>query len=210
MNIHDESDLWEPPTNCVKQIGRLNKVGETLLYTAPQNPNVAIKETHIQKNDWYALIKYTAVKDIKVNTIGGVYDYRAMGFVDEKAIMVHELYNSFLRDEFSRDVGNGTEYLYRISERIAKDYFDLPPEIQDAWCYSSVQDKNKYNVCFRPEKAHELLKLNGAMICRKDDNEDIRPRCIAVSMNGKLEFYKLGTDVQKKEFPEIITGKSVD
>jgi len=47
MNIHDESDLWEPPTNCVKQIGRLNKVGETLLYTAPQNPNVAIKETHI-------------------------------------------------------------------------------------------------------------------------------------------------------------------
>lgn len=203
MNIKEEKDLWEPPEECVKSMGRLNKIRESLLYTSPTNPNVAIKETHIQKDDWYALIKYTANKDVKVNIIGGTYDYKALGFTNDTAIMVHELYNNFLRDEFSRDVGIGTEFLYRVSERIAKDYFDLPSEMQDAWCYSSVQNKEQYNVCFRPDKAHELLQLNGAMICKKEDDELIRPRCVAVVEDGKVAFYPLGSIAQKKSFPEM-------
>ena len=204
MNFNTLSDFWEPPAICVTEMGRLNKIGESLLYTSPANPQVAIKEMHLQEEKGEAWRKYTAMREVKVNIIGGIYDYKAIGFTDEKAIMIHELYNDFLRTEFSRDVGNGTEYLYRISERITKDYFDLPREVQDAWCYSSVQDKQQYNVCFRPGPAHELLKLDGAMICKKEKDEMIRPRCVAIIENEKIAFYPLGSDIQKKVFPEIV------
>ncbi len=82
-----------------------------------------------------------------MNIIGGQYNYSAIGFTDDTAILNNDLINNFLKDEFSRDVGRGTEYLYKISEIIAKWYFDLPPgDVQDAWAYSSIQDKEKYNL----------------------------------------------------------------
>lgn len=128
-----------------------------------------MKEVYIKEGDYYALIKYNAIEPIKVNVIGGKYDYKAIGLTDNKAILNHEIINDFLRDEFSRDVGTGTEYLYKISEIIAKHYFDLPPrDDQNAWAYCSIQDKEKLNVCFRPDIAHEILKLEGALICKKE------------------------------------------
>ena len=206
-NFKTYSDLWEPPKEVLVNYGRLNKPNESLLYTSFE-PEVAIKETHISENDFYALIKYTAKDIVKVNFIGDDYDYNALGLFNTQAITVHEIYNNFLRDEFSRDVGQGTEFLYRISERIAKDYFDLPPrEMQDAWGYGSVYDKNKYNVCFRPEIAHDLLEVKGAVICKKDATDSIHVKCIALCCeSGEIQYFKLGSVEQKIFFPEIIVG----
>ena len=136
--------------------------------------------------------------------IGGDFNYDQIGEISEKAKLVHEIYRNFLCDEFSRDVGKGTEYLYRISEKIAKDHFDLPPRVvQDAWAYTSVQDKTKYNVCFRPEIAHDLLELNGAMICKKGEDTALKVYCVAVDSdeNNNIMFYPVGSDVQKRAFP---------
>ncbi len=209
-NFKTVSDMWEPPSNVLKTYGRLNKPYESLLYVALE-PLTAVRETHIKENDFYAVIKYKAIKDIKVVVIGDDYDYSVNGITDKHAITVHEIYNNFFKDEFSRDVGIGTEYLYRISEQIAKSYFDYPPrEFQDAWAYCSVQDKTKYNVCFRPDIAHELLELQGAMICKKDNTDNINVRCIAkVDNNGKLNFFYLGTPEQKEIFPEIVLNNNI-
>ena len=126
---------------------------------------------------------------------------------DEKVKLIHEIYNGFLRDEFSRDVGKGTEYLHRVSEKIAKDYYDLPPRVvQDAWAYVSVQDKKKYNVCFRPELAHELLEVNGVMMCKRNNDRKMQFFCITdgSDVKGKIMFYPMVSDIQKKIFPELI------
>ncbi|MGI6349352.1 MAG: hypothetical protein GX245_02250 [Eubacteriaceae bacterium] len=88
---------------------------------------------------------------------------------------------------------------------IAKDYFDLPPRVaQDAWAYSSVRDKTKYNVCFRPDIAHDLLELNGAMICKTNPLKT-HVLCVAVGAdeNNKILFYPNGSEQQKQVFPEI-------
>lgn len=199
------SGFWEPPTQFVTKRQRLNKVGESLLYVTPGDPVVPTRELHIQENTYYALIKYVAVKPVKVNIIGGQYNYEQLGIHDERAILIHELYNNFLKDEFSRDVAPGLEYLYTVSEMIAKSYFDLPPRIvQDAWAYSSVQDKSKYNVCFRPEIAHEILKLEGAAICKNKDDQ-IQAYCIAVDLDGtgKIQYIQMNTDLQRERFPEF-------
>ncbi|WP_251197520.1 hypothetical protein [Anaerotardibacter muris] len=199
-------DLWEPPEASVKVAGRLNKAGESLLYVAPMDPTGLFQEVGVSDGDWYALIRYSALDEIKVNVIGGQYDYEAMGITDETALLNNEIINDFLKDEFSKPVGKGTEYLYKASEIIAKWYFDLPSEdIQDAWAYSSVHDTSKYNVCFRPEIAHKLLKLDGAMICKKGKGDSINVYCIALGLEetGEVLFYPLGSEQQKQSFPEI-------
>lgn len=209
-NFNIYSDFWEPPSDAVINYGRLHKIGEPMLYVTPGDTTVPIKETKVQEGEYYALIHYIANKEVKANIIGGMYDYDAIGFSDRKAITAHETYNNFLYTEFSRDVGVGTEYLYRVSELIAKNFFDLPPrEIQDAWAYSSICDKTKYNVCFRPEIAHEVLELKGAMICKKTDDDSINVYCIALPKEDKkgISFYQLGSEVQKAVFPDIFYQK---
>lgn len=197
-------DYWETDPKYLTTYGRLNKPGESLLYTSP-DIYCSIGEVHIQEGEPFVAIQYTAKSDIKVNMIGGEFDYAQLGIQDAKVKLIHEIYNSFLRDEFSRDVGKGTEYLYRVSEEIAKSYFDLPPRIaQDAWAYSSVQDKTKYNVCFRPKIAHELLELNGAMLCKMKPI-GLQVLCVAVGAdeNNNILFYHIGSEQQKRVFPEI-------
>ena len=200
------SDMWEPPNEKVTRPERLNKIGESLLYTTLADPFIAIQEARVQGGDIYALIKYIAKDDVKVNVIGGGFEQDELPFNDANSIIVFNLINDFLRDEFSRIVGEGTEYLYRISESIAKDYFDLPPRVsQDAWAYSSIQDKHKYNVCFRPDIAHELLSLHGAIVCKKDESDGIKAICVAVpSMtDNTIKFHRLGSEIQRELFPEI-------
>ena len=199
-------DYWETDPKYLTKYGRLNKPGESLLYLSP-DLRCSIDEVHIQKDELFAAIQYTAKSDIKVNMIGGEFDYEKLGIQDEKVKLIHEIYNGFLRDEFSRDVGKGTEYLYKVSERIAKTYFDLPPRVvQDAWAYSSVQDKTKYNVCFRPEIAHELLDLNGAMLCKMNRSMGIQVLYVAVGADedNNILFYRIGSEQQKKVFPQIV------
>ena len=199
------ADYWETDPKYLTQYGRLNKPHESLLYTAP-DLFCAVDEVKISENEYFAAIQYTAISPVKVNMIGGEIDYKLNGATDKQAILVHEIYNSFLRDEFSRDVGKGTEYLYKTSEIIAKTFFDLPPrDVQDAWAYSSVQNKEKYNVCFRPEIAHDILRLDGALICRRSKDNQVEVVCVAIGANekGDIVFYPLGSEPQQTVFPEL-------
>ena len=110
------ADCWEPPREIVG-IGRLNKEGEPLLYTSPIDPFVAIGELKVPDGERFSLIVYEAVEDVNVAMIGGAV--HTDGLDDADALKV-EMIQGFLRDEFTRDVGQGTEFLYRISEVIAK------------------------------------------------------------------------------------------
>lgn len=204
-NLSILSDFWNPPEKLVKANGRLNKIGESLLYTSPLNPYVPIKEMKLKHDAYYALIVYEALSEVKVNIIGGEYNYDKLGIKDEHVILINDFYNDFLREEFSRDVGIGTEYLYIVSEIIAKSYFDLPRDMQDAWAYSSVQDKKMYNVCFRPDIAKDLLELHGAVIAKNISSDNIYSVAVTHGFdnNGIAMFYPIGSDVQKQYFPEI-------
>ena len=206
-NLSFESDFWNAPESCITKYGRLNKPAESLLYTAPINPQVAIREVKLREDAFYSLITYEAKDDIKVNSIGMEYNYELLGIRDKQSILINDMINDFLRDEFSRDVGSETEYLYKISEIIAKDYFDLPPRVvQDAWASPSVKDKLSYNVCFRPDIINGLLQLKGALICKYDNTDNINVKCIAYGFNkeGYANFYELGSPIQKAIFPEIV------
>ncbi len=110
---------------------------------------------------------------------------------DEDALKV-EMLHDFLRHEFTRDVGRGTEYLYRISESIAKSWFDLPPEVQDAWCYPSIVDQNLYNIAFRPRQRSKLRLL------------EVQIGTYRTSESGELELQPTWRVTQPKEGVNLV------
>ncbi|ENZ8140828.1 TPA: hypothetical protein ACU94I_001050 [Klebsiella aerogenes] len=200
-------DCWEPPEHVV-QAGRLNRENESLLYTAPILPFVAVEEMKINDNQLFSLIVYEALEQINVTMIGQVPNVD--GLNSDEALKARML-QDFLRHEFIRDVGVGTEYLYRISESIAKDYFDLPPDFQDAWCYPSVAKKGHVNVCFRKGK-RDKLKFIGTQITsiiRQNENYSFHPRLIATTAvdGSNLSYYKIGSEIQRNLFPEIMVQR---
>ncbi|HHX0016758.1 TPA: hypothetical protein ACU3MP_000341 [Staphylococcus aureus] len=205
--MQNPQDFWNPPEKLVKKPGRLNKIGESLLYVSPIDPYVCINELKIKPGQFFLLIKYTAVEDINVNIIGGEYNYEKLNIKSRKAIFIHEMINNFLKEEYSREVGEGTEHLYKTSELIAKNFFDLPPEvIQDAWAYISTFDKKSYNVCFRPEIAKKKMNLVGGIIAKLNDKNKINCLLFTPGYDAKYNktiFYELGSDYQKELFPEI-------
>ena len=107
------------------------------------------------------LIEYEALKDVKVVNIGM---WKSNSDLSEEENLKMIMMMNLLGDLFSRDVGDGTEFLYRLSERIAKNYFDLPSEVQNGWCYPSVASKQFLNVCFRPEIAKSVLKVKNVLV----------------------------------------------
>jgi hypothetical protein len=200
--LKSEQDLWAPPANIVKR-QRLNRDNEPLLYTTPLLPNISIEEKRIEEGKNFILIQYEALSDISVSMIGCMPEIS--GLTSEENIK-HKMINDFLRDEFIRDVGIGTEYLYKISETIAKDHFDLPPDVVHAWCYPSAFNKMANNVCFRENVARKKLKVNGFLICEKIsliDKLELHSKYMGKYVDGLFRYYPIGSKEQKEVFPYI-------
>ncbi|EOC1268938.1 hypothetical protein ACI09D_004115, partial [Cronobacter malonaticus] len=179
-------DCWEPPEHVVRA-GRLNRDNESLLYTALMFPSVAVEEMKIKDNELFSLIVYEAVEPINATCIGQIPDLNNLN--SEEALKA-KMFQDFFKHEFMRDVGSGTEYLYRISESIAKDYFDLPTEVQDAWSYPSVAQKGQVNVCFRKVKKRKI-KLIGVQITtvtQEDGHYLFHPKIIATPASDGLNL----------------------
>ena len=203
-SMSNVGDCWEPPSEIVK-MGRLNKEGEPLLYTSVHDPRLAIGELKIPDGERFSLIVYEATEEVNVTGIG--FDLNTSDLDQANALKV-EMIQGFLRDEFTRDVGRGTEYLYRISETIAKEYFDLPSEIQDAWCFPSIVDKRCFNATFRP-RTRSKLRLIGVLIARAYGNDDggveISVDLVAKEDAGtqELSYHHIGSPEQRRLFPSI-------
>ena len=205
--IKCEADAWAPPKNIIHKYGRLNKPNESLLYTTPLNCIIPIEEMKIKENEYFALIVYNSKEEIKVNCIGIEKDYEKLGLAKEEIVKA-KILDNFLVDEFTREVGEGTEHLYKISELIAKDYFDLPPKVvQDAWLYPSVASKAGYNVCFREEIAKEKLELLGVQLLKYNKKENdyyFQVACVCLLNDDKtFEYLNCSNERVQKVFPEI-------
>lgn len=201
-------DAWNCPANLVTTYGRLHRPNESLLYVSP-NAITAIEETKIKYNQPFALIQYEATEDIKANCMGIFNVQEQQHELSSNQLVKLRIINDFIKDEFTRDVGKGTEYLYRTSEFIAKHFFDLPPRVvQDAWCYPSIANKPSVNLCFRPEIAKEILQLKGIQLGLDYEVSDSSLKLSIIGImtegyDGDLLSHKIGSEKQKEVFPHI-------
>ena len=146
-------ECWCPPDPCMKR-NRLNRTGKPILYTSPEDYRVAVEEIGVDKKamDMFSLIVYRVKRNrqVRLTHIGGVEEGR-------ECRTVLRLYLDFIHNWFARDVGQGTEYLYNISNAIKDAY---PRGDTDGWCYPSVAHRGEaLNAAFIPSKAEDKLDI---------------------------------------------------
>lgn len=187
-------DFWSPPDHMIKNYGRINKPKESILYTS-LSIDGCLEEISLNNEDIFLIMQYKTKRDIKATQIGGDLNINTLNLESNKAEGNYAIINNFINEEFSREVGIGTEHLYKTSELIAKSFFDLPPEWQDAWTFPSIQEKSNMNIAFRKKTAEEILNLNSVLVCKHDENH-----------KGRLSIYLVFNNFEDDQFDVIQPG----
>ena len=204
------SAYWNPPQKYVKHYGRLNKPGESLLYTA-LNPYTAMCETNMEAGSPFVLCVYEAIKPLRFSWIGGEANYSFNGIKNKNTIRYLEAIRQFLVEEFTRIVPAEKEELYRITERIAKNYYISSDN--NGWRYPSIKNNYEDNICFCSERVMYNIKLIGAIIGKFNEANEKDPKKIGMSaeyviVGPNMDTYypyasTKGEEYMKKLFPEF-------
>lgn len=193
-------DAEAPDGSFVKSQGRLNKIGEGLLYTAINDPSATFSECRIPTDGFAVIFCYTARRPLNASIFGAVDTDPA--YSSEELLKINMI-NDFFYDEFTREVEKGLEHLYRPSEMIAKTYFDVPPQVQDCWTYPSTKNRSITNATFTPKKAHECLELMGVMVTENKGSAQVKVYFIGRPGRKNFEYFPVGSPEQRALFPEI-------
>ena len=197
--LSKSSDAWEPPPEFVKVQGRLNDIGQSILYCCPYDPALAIQEARASSNKHVAVMVYQAKRDIRVSVIGS---YEASDLPKDA---MTRLFYSFLEEEFARFAPIGNEHEYIVTTTVADSYFNYPD--QDAWCYRSVQSEGKFNVAFLPGKSKDAVQLVGVLLCDNSAHEVGSLKVLYVvdfdPDTDLARYHRIGSKEQKKIFPDF-------
>lgn len=133
------------------------------------------EELFIQLNEKVYVIKYKQIERLNLKRIVSkelnVTDQKGNPIYDKDSMLSYQILKEFVRSEFLKPVGIGTEYLHRISGSMCRVWFDT--EDSDGWLYPSVQSPDDLNIAIKPESAHKKLKIEDVRIVRMVDKEEV-------------------------------------
>lgn len=188
---------WEPPAAARPSAGRVNRAGESLLYTCAVWPTAAPVEARVADGAPFALMKYAAVREVTVADIRATSTYAPLSPAAQTA---QAAVLKFYRDVFH---GAGDEPgSYLLSELVAKDFFDLPN--QDAWMYESVLAPGELNIAFRADRAHDALRLVGVALQRSRDPRGVSAERFGAVDGASFSWGPLGSPQQLSAFPDFL------
>ncbi len=175
--LKDESEFWDPPQKDASgnkcKMGRCNAEGNPVLYVS-EKLKTPFEEMVIKPNDLVYLIKYQQIKALKLmRVIPEQFIPKSLNKVlyNTEDILSYQIIRDFIRSEFLKPVGEGTEYLHRISGSICRIWFN--DDNSDGWFYPSVPSPSDYNIALKSESAHEKLKIMEIRIVKMVDKEEL-------------------------------------
>ena len=171
--IKDVSECWEPPAaNC--PMGRCNAKGSPVLYVS-EKLKIPFEELVIQPNEQVCVIMYKSIKRLNLMRIVSKKfketNINGKPFYDDDSMLSYQILREFVRSEFLKPIGKGTEYLHRISGSMCRVWFD--DKDSDGWLYPSMQSPNDLNIAIKPESAHKKLKIEDIRIVQMVNKEDV-------------------------------------
>lgn len=162
----DISECWEPPSS-VTPLGRCNAEGSPVLYVS-EELNTPFEELNIGFNEQFYSIKYKTVEHLNIKDIVPKEfeskDKDGNPIYDKESMLSYQILREFVRSEFLKPVGKGTEYLHRISASMCRIWFHN--NNSDGWLYPSVQSPLEKNVAIKPESAKKKLEILDVRIAR--------------------------------------------
>lgn len=203
--MNREADLWEAPAHFVSARGRLNDVGESVLYVSIGDPVVAMREARVPAGERFALIRYETARPV---TLTAIAPDLSPDWLPDELIDAHNAVTAFYRDVFTREFAGDT-WTYALSNRVAKDWHDLPERIADGWSFPSIAHGKGINAAFRPEKAHQVLTAVGVAYCEAVESALLGWRIQAFAFSpgpegpGDFRWLPMGSLIQQEQFPDF-------
>lgn len=187
-------ELIYPPKKYVKVRGRLNDIKESMLYVS-RDQVTPFYEVKAKVGERYAMIGYEILQgeNIQATVIGLNNPYSDDMKLNEQGKINYRIIEQFFYTEFTKDVGKGTEYLYKISTMLAKNFFDIPN--CDAYEYPSVALNRNVNLAIKPQAVDKKLKIisveNIEITDMNESNIEFKRVSIAKSITkGKIEYHE--------------------
>lgn len=164
-DLKTTADIWEPQSALVKNPGRLNRSGESILYTSLDDPTTAVHECRLAVGDTFAMSRFEAKSSFQSTHVGVDLSIPGLNTEETRKLQVIQ---GFLYQAFSAKVSSTDPDPYRVSRLIALDYFDLPPRLFKGWAFGSVVDPSGrgWNVSFRPEIGRKALRYKETHVYR--------------------------------------------
>lgn len=160
-----ESDFWEVPTKFVSSYGRINSKHESVFYLS-SDVMQTLKEIRYKYDRPVVVSAYMLTRPIASVQIGARFDESMIDgkiLSNEEELIECNLMSDFFNDIFSYPVGKGTEYLYRFSNSVLKNFYTLPEGVSQAWSYRAIENPNIMNVAFKNGDANKYLKFMGSV-----------------------------------------------
>jgi len=158
-------DVWYPKSHYVDKNNRANKEGEPVLYVS-LDMTTPLFECEIKEGDRYALIRYRIRENRQITLFDFANETYPSGLNDIGKVNF-KIIKDFFISEFCKPVGDGTEFLYRISNCICVNYLDIPD--CGGYLYPSIAHfKKGYNIALKPTCADNCLLFDSVLICQRE------------------------------------------
>lgn len=158
-----KADIWYPKEEYVKKIGRVNYINESILYCSLEI-STAIEEVGIQRGDCFALIQYSIKENFDLEFVDMVShdlpeELNSQGRINLLII------DNFINNTFTQQVGEGSEFIYHISNLICKKI--LKKKNIAGWLYPSVPlFSNGNNLAIKPDYVDNFINFDKLSICK--------------------------------------------
>ena len=159
-------DLWEPPERYAR-LNRCNQSGSPLLYCS-KDLATALDECDVVEQDQLLLVKYRPNTQLRVNRIVGNFDPNPVNgdpVIVGDGLLAYRIMREFLRAEFTKPVGEGTEALYKVSAAVCHVW--AGSDDSDGWIYPSIRSPlaGNDNLALDPRSARSKLDIESAYWC---------------------------------------------
>lgn len=170
----DIAECWEPPLSKTP-MGRCNTPGSPVLYIS-ENLETPFEELNIEPEEQVYVIKFEVTERLNLKRIVpskfNATDSQDHPIYDSESMLSYQILREFVRSEFLKPVGKGTEYLYRLSSSMCRVWFHS--DNSDGWIYPSVQTPSKNNIALKPTSARKKLVIKDVRIVRLVEKEKVK------------------------------------
>ncbi|MFP7480184.1 hypothetical protein [Terribacillus saccharophilus] len=148
------SEVSYCPEKFVKTIGRFNNEKESILYTSTDSIT-PFHEVKAEIDDEFALVEFETLSNLNLTDVclGTELPFR----LTINGEINHKIIEQFLFTEFTKDVGVGTEFLYKVTVSLAKMLLNVPGS--QGIRYPSTPFKQGINVAIEKDAVDEKLKV---------------------------------------------------
>jgi hypothetical protein len=163
-------DLWEP---CASKAGlnRCNQTGSPVLYCS-KDLATALDECDVATGDELLLVTYRASSQLRLNRIVGNFDPNPTAgdpIIVDDGLLAYRIMREFLRAEFTKPVGKGTEAIYNVSAAVCHVW--AGSDDADGWIYPSIRSplRGNDNLAVYPSSARSKLDIESGHWCMAED-----------------------------------------